>query len=67
MLSASQERLLIESRTDLEPLQIVKNVRYVKYDISAEFALQMAWNNINKRYKTSQSPSQQLVTKLTHQ
>ena len=66
VLTASQELQLLESRTDLEPLQIIKNVRYVKYEISAEFALQMAWDNLDKRYKTSQSPSQQLVAKLTN-
>ena len=52
VLTPSQELQLLESRTDLEALQIIKNVRYVKYDISAEFALQMAWDNLDKRYKT---------------
>ena len=65
-LTASQELQLLESRTELEPLQIVKNVKYVKYEISDEFALQMAWNNLNRRYKNFQSPSQQLVSKLTN-
>ena len=40
-------------------------MRYVKNDISAEFALTMAWKNLDKRYQTKQSPSQQLVSKLT--
>ena len=42
LLAASQELLLLESRTELEPLQIIKILCYVKYEISAEFALQMA-------------------------
>ena len=65
LLTANQELQILESRTDLEPLQIIKNVRYVKNDISAEFALTMAWKNLDKRYQTKQSPSQQLVSKLT--
>ena len=65
LLTANQELQILESRTDLEPLQIIKNVRYVKNDISAEFALSMAWKNLDKRYQTKQSPSQQLVSKLT--
>ena len=66
VLTPSQELQLLESRTDLEALQIIKNVRYVKYDISAEFALQMAWDNLNKRYKTCLSPAQDLISKLTN-
>ena len=65
LLTSIQELQILESRTDLEPLQIIKNVRYVKNDISAEFALTMAWKNLDKRYQTKQSPSQQLVSKLT--
>ena len=30
LLTATQELQILESRTDLEPLQIIKNVRYVK-------------------------------------
>ena len=45
---------------------MIENVRYIKYEISAGFALQMAWNNLDKRYKTYQSPSQQLASKFTN-
>ena len=50
VLTANQELQILESRTDLEPLQIIKNVRYLKNYISAKFALTMAWKNPDKRY-----------------
>ena len=39
VLTASQELQLQENWADLEHLQIVKSVSYLKYEISAELAL----------------------------
>ena len=63
-LNATQQLQLLEVRTDLDPQKIVKNIRYVKSDIGPERALQMAWENLDSRYKTNHTPSQQLMSTL---
>ena len=48
----------------MEPLQIIKEVRFVKSDIGPEYALNLAWKNLDDRYETGHSPSQQLMSTL---
>ena len=55
---------LLEVRTELEPNQIIRDLRYVQIEMGPDSALQMAWEILNKTYHTSQSPSQQLLKKL---
>ena len=63
-MSATQELQLLEARTELEPQQTIKNVRYVKCDIGPKQALQMAWKNLDDRFQSGHSPSQQLMATL---
>ena len=48
----------------MEPQQIIKDVRFVKSDIGPEYALKLAWDNLDERYETGHSPSQQLMSSL---
>ena len=64
-LTSTQFLKLLEARTELEPNQIIKDLRYVQIEMGPDSALQMAWEILNKTYHSSQSPSQQLLKKLT--
>ena len=57
-LNSTQMLQLLEARTEKEPQQIVKNLRYVKIDIGHDYALQMAWECLDQRYSTDHTPSQ---------
>ena len=63
-LTSTQFLKLLEVRTELEPNQIIRDLRYVQIEMGPDSALQMAWEILNKTYHTSQSPSQQLLNKL---
>ena len=49
-LNSTQMLQLLEARTEKEPQQIVKNLRYVKIDIGHDYDLQMAWECLDQRY-----------------
>ena len=64
-LTPTQKLKLLEARTELEPHQIIKELRFVHIEMGPEVALQMVWEALDKIYHTPHTPSQQLLKKLT--
>merc|ERR1712074_53821 len=64
-LNATQELQLLESRTEAEPNQLIRDQRILQFGLSPEIALEEAWKTLDKRYKTAHSPSQLLIQKIT--
>merc|ERR1712148_155379 len=64
-LTPTQKLKLLEARTELEPHQILKELRFVHIEMGPDMALQMVWEALDKIYHTPHTPSQQLLKKLT--
>ena len=47
-LTSTQFLKLLEVRTEFEPNQIIKDLRYVQIELGPDSALQMAWEILNK-------------------
>ena len=63
-LTATQELKLLEARTDLEPNEIMKELKCTHIEIGPDLALQMVWEILNETYFTPLSTPQQLLKKL---
>ena len=61
----TQKIKLVEARTELEPHQIVKDLRCIEIEMGPETALKMIWDTLDKTYHTPHSPSQLILKKLT--
>ena len=64
-LTSTQQLQLLEVRTELEPLQMIKEHKYVQIELGPNIALEMVWDSLDKTYHTPHSPSQHLLQKLT--
>ena len=64
-LSSTQQIQLLEERTELEPNQVIKDLRCIQIELGPDIALDMVWDTFDKTYHTPHSPSQQLLQKLT--
>merc|ERR1712074_445480 len=64
-LNATQELQLLETRTEAEPNQLIRDHPILQFGLSPEIALEEAWKTLDKRYKTPHSPSQLLIQKIT--
>ena len=47
-LTSTQQLQLLEVRTELEPLQMIKEHKYVQIELGPDIALEMVWDSLDK-------------------